>query len=163
MFASAECVLGIGTDAAQARLASLARDGSLGDASCAAYWSGIRLLMRVTPPGGLTAMSRLAGIRVLDPVYGVGAMTIGMRWEAIDATGGMFPVLDADMVLSPEHGRRTRLALTGCFRAPFGGLDVPLDRTLLQSVAEFILRSAVASIAASLEGTAHVAGGIRRT
>jgi len=90
-------------------------------------------------------------------------MTIGMRWEAIDATGGLFPVLDADMVLSPERGRRTRLALTGCFRAPFGGLDVPLDRTLLQSVAEFTLRSAVASIAASLEGAAHIASGIRRT
>ena len=35
--------------------------------------------------------SRLVRVQVVDPVYRDGAMTLGVRWEAVGVTGGLFP------------------------------------------------------------------------
>ena len=85
-------------------------------------------------------------------------MTIGMRWEAIGAIGGLFPVLDGDISLNPDQGQFTRLKLTGCYRPPLGALGASLDRMLMHMVAELTLRSVVTSLALSLEGASPVAG-----
>jgi hypothetical protein len=164
MFASAERVLGIGIDAAQTRLADLSRDGSLGEAARVAYRTGMEHLLGSGWPGGPAGMSRLVRVRLLDPVYPVypgAAMTVAMRWEVTGADGSVIPVLDADIALRPERGGGTRLTLTGCYRPPSGGPGAA-DRMLVLTAAELTLRSALASIAAALEGTAAaVAGRVR--
>jgi hypothetical protein len=155
MFVSAERVLRVAIGTAQARLTKLVRDGSLGETSLSAYRGGVDML-RVGPLGGLPGASRLVQVQVLDPVCRDDAMTMGMRWEATGATGGLFPVLDADITLSPEGSWLTRLAITGCYRPPFGGLGATMDRVLMHTVAEHTLRSAVKSLATYLEGAVAV-------
>jgi len=164
MFASAQRVLCIGIDTAQTRLADLCRDGSLGEAAHAAYRTGMEHLLRAGWPGGPAGMSRLVRVRLLDPDYPVypgAAMTVAMRWEVTGADGGAIPVLDADISLRPERGGGTRLTLTGCYRPPSGGPGAAAGRMLVLTAAELTLRSALASIAAALEGTAAVAGQVR--
>jgi len=153
MFVSAERVLRVAIGTAQARLTNLLRDGSLTETSLSAYRGGMDML-RVGPLGGLPGASRLVRVQLLDPVYRGDAMAMGMRWEAVGVTGGLFPVLDADIILSPEGSRSTRLAITGCYRPPFGGLGVTVDRVLMHTVAALTLRSAVTSLATSLEDAA---------
>jgi hypothetical protein len=151
MFASAERVLGIGIDAARTRLAKLAQDDSLSEASHAAYLTGVDHLRRGGRPGDPAATSRLVRVQVLAPLYADDAMTMGMRWEANGAPGASFPVLDADITLRAESNKRTRLTLTGCYRPPFGWLGGCPDKTILHNMAEITLRSAVMSLAAFLE------------
>jgi hypothetical protein len=151
MFASVERVLCIGIDAAQERLANLAQDGSLSEASNAAYLSGMDHLRRAGQPGELAGTSQLERVQVLEPRYGPDVMTIAIRWEAIDATGSLFPVLDADITLSAENGRCVRLALTGCYRSASGRSGACADKAILRNVAGITLQSAVVILAASLE------------
>jgi hypothetical protein len=49
-------------------------------------------------------------------------MSVGMRWEAVGLTGGLFPVLDADTRLSTESDQGIRVTLTGSYRPPLGTL-----------------------------------------
>lgn len=157
MFLSAERVLGIAIGEARSRLSRLLRDGSLSQTSDSAYQDALSQL-RVGPLGELPRVSRLVRIRMLDPVYRDDAMTVGLRWEATGVTGGLFPVLDADIALSREGGRSTRLAVTGCYRPPFGTLGAGLDRVLMHTVAERTIRSFVDGLARYLEEGAPVAG-----
>jgi hypothetical protein len=152
MFVSADRVLGVAFGVGRARLVSLVYDGSLSETSRQAYWSGMDHLLRVGPLGDLPGASRLVQVRLLPPVYRDDLMTIGMRWEVIGAAGGLFPVLDADITLSGGPGQDTRLALTGCYRPPFGALGTAMDRMLMHTVAKLTLRSVLASLAASIEG-----------
>ena len=112
MFVSAERVLGASVGAAQMRLANLLRNGWLGEAAHSAYQGGMDHLLRVGPLGDTPGASRLVRVQFLDPVYRDGATTVAMRWEAIGVTGGLFPVLDADIKLSAEPDEGTRLAVT---------------------------------------------------
>jgi hypothetical protein len=157
MFVSADRVLGVAIGVGQARLVNLVHDGSLSEASRHAYRGGMDHLLRVGPLGELPGTSRLVRVRLLDPVYRDDVMTLGMRWEAIGATSRLFPVLDADIKLSGGPGQDTRLALTGCYRPPFGALGAAVDRMLMHTVAELTLRSVLASLAASIEGTVPAA------
>jgi hypothetical protein len=152
MFVSAERVLDVTIDVAQRRLTDLVRNGLLSEWSRSAYQGGLDDLLRVGPLGELAGTSRLVRVQFLDPVYRDEAMTTGMRWEAIGVTGGLFPVLDADINLSPEQGQSTRLTLNGVYRPPFGLLGVTLDKIVMHKVAELTMRSLLTSIAALLEG-----------
>ncbi|HEX9353439.1 MAG TPA: hypothetical protein VF933_06440 [Streptosporangiaceae bacterium] len=158
MFVSEKRVLGVGLGAAQVRLANLVHDGWLSGASDCAYWGGMDHLLRAGPLGDLPGVSRLVRVQFLDPVYREDAMTLGVGWEAVGVTGGLFPVLDADIKLSAEGGQGTRVALTGCYRPPFGALGAGLDRMLMHTVATLTLRSLLTRLATALEGTAAAAG-----
>jgi hypothetical protein len=157
MFVSADRVLGVTIGVAQARLANLVHDGTVSETSRHAYRGGMDYLLRVGPVGDLPGASRLVRVQLLNPVYRDDVMTVGMRWEAIGATGGLFPVLDADIKLSVGHGQNTQLAITGCYRPPFGALGARLDRMLMHTVAELTLRSVLTSLATSIEGTVPAA------
>jgi len=152
MFVSAERVLDVTIDVAQRRLTDLVRNGLLSEWSRSAYQGGLDDLLRVGPLGELAGASRLVRVRFLDPVYRDEAMAMGIRWEAIGVTGGLFPVLDADINLSPEQGQSTWLTLNGVYRPPFGRLGATLDKIVMHKVAEFTMRSLLTSIAALLEG-----------
>ena len=49
-------------------------------------------------------------------------VTMGMRWEALGVTGGLFPVLDADIGLTAEGEEGTRMTLNGVYRPPLAAL-----------------------------------------
>ena len=81
---------------------------------------GVDHLTRIGPFGDLPGASRLARVQYMDPVCCDGAMTVGVRWEAIGVTGGLFPVLDANITLGGEGSKVSRVVLAACYRLPPG-------------------------------------------
>jgi hypothetical protein len=154
MFLSDQRVLAVSIGAARARLANLVDGGWLGGASEAAYQDGIEHLLRVGPFGDLPGVSRRVRVQVLDPVSRDHSVTMGMRWEAIGVTGGLFPVLDADIGLTAESGEGTRMTLHGVYRPPLAALGAGLDRALVRRVATATIHSLMINTARALEGAA---------
>jgi hypothetical protein len=135
MFAAHELALEVSFGAAQARLVNLVH--------------GERLI-RVGPLGDVPGASKLVRVRFLDPVYRGDAMTLGLRWEATGVTGGLFPVLDADITLMPAGEHTSRLALAGSYRPPLGRLGAGLDRVILNQVATATIRALLHEVAGAL-------------
>ncbi len=135
MFIDSHQAIDLPYDTARARLASLVDGGGVRRASDAAYAHGLDALMRVGPFGDGLVVSKLVAVRFLEPVERDSVTTVGLRWEATGPAAGLFPVLDADLTLTPGGGHRAQLALTGTYRAPFGRLGAALDRALLHRVA----------------------------
>jgi hypothetical protein len=150
MFVADEIMLDIGFTAAQARLVNLARQGGLSGASRAAYADELSAVIRVGPFGGAAGSSKLVRIRFLEPVCRGDVMTLALRWEAAGVTGALFPVLDADITLTPAGQQATRLALAGSYRAPLGGLGAGLDKAILHRVATATIRALLRNVADSL-------------
>ena len=161
MFISEHRVVNLSPGIAQVRLANLVLDGWLDGASGAAYEHGVEHLLKVGPLGDMPGASRLVKVRFLEPLYRDGTMTVGLRWETVGRTAGLFPVLDADVVLSAEGEYRTRVALTGCYRPPFGALGARLDRVLMRRVATMTIGSLLTRLATALvdpDAAAETAG-----
>jgi hypothetical protein len=154
MFVSDQRVCPVSIGAARARLVNLAHDGWLGRASAAAYQDGLDQLLRVGPFGEVPGLSRRVQAHFLDPVERDGSVTLGMRWEATGVTGRLFPALDANITLTAEGDRRTRMTLTGVYRSPLGAFGAGLDRALLHHVATATIGSLLARMGEALEGTA---------
>ena len=101
MLIGAEIRLDVGFNAAQAKLANLARGGLLGRASGGAYDEWQAGLARVGPQGTMLGMSRLARVRIRDMVTHGDSAFWAMRWEVADRHGVLVPALDADIKLTP--------------------------------------------------------------
>jgi hypothetical protein len=156
MFVSEERLLAVGFDEASARLARLPR-GDWTGALSAVYMGGVEYLLRVGPVGALTTVpgaSRLVRVRFAEPLRRPGMMTVGLRWEATGVTGGLFPALDADILLTDAPGGGTRIALTGSYRPPLGPLGIELDRLVLATVASSTMKALLTRVASVLEGDA---------
>ena len=147
MFVADEIMLDIGFPAAQARLVNLARRGGLSGASRAAYADELSAVIRVGPFGDAAGASKLVRVRFLDPVCRGDVMMLALRWEATGVTGALFPVLDADITLTPAGQQATRLALAGSYRAPLGGLGAGLDKAILHRVATATMRALLRNVA----------------
>jgi hypothetical protein len=117
MFVADELMLELSVGAARARLVNLARGGGLSAASEAAYQDGLAAVIRVGPFGDVPGASKVVRVRFLGPVYGDDAMRLALRWEATGVTSGLFPLLDADISLTPADEQTTRLPL-GSTRRP---------------------------------------------
>ena len=159
MFVAQDLTVAVGSRAAQARFTNLLRGTWLTEASAAAYDGGLTGLFRVGPAGPVTA--KLVRVRVLDPVYRGDVMTVGLRWEATGPAGSLFPVLDADISISPggeegtaAAGQPARLALAGAYRPPLGRLGAGLDRVVLHRVATATMRALLHSVAQTITNPA---------
>ena len=124
MFLGAEIRLDVGFNAAQARLANLARGGLLRRASHDAYDELGTGLARIGPLGAAPGMSRLVAVRFSDMAIHEDFAIEAMRWEAIGPGGALFPALDADIKLTPAGEDATMLTVAGIYRPPLGGLGV---------------------------------------
>lgn len=154
MFIEDEHALEVPYNAACARLANLVRDRALIRASQAAYQEGVDRVMRVGPMGDMPGASKLVRVLFLDPVDRGTTRTMALRWEATGTAAGLFPVLDADITLSPDGERRTRLVLVGSYRAPLGRLGAELDRAFLHLVATATIRAFLTDLADTLANPA---------
>jgi len=132
-------MLDVGFGAARARLVNLTHGGWLSTASGGAYADGLAGLIRVGPFGDVPA-SKLVRVRLLEPVPRDDVMVLPPRWEATGVMGRLFPVLDADLTMTPavavfwgQTGRRT------------AGRGGPCDRE-----AALARRSAISRSASSL-------------
>lgn len=77
-----------------------------------------------------------------------GVLSQWLCWEATGRSGGLFPVLDADICLATEDAQHTRLGLTGTYRPPLGRLGAGLDKMALGQVAGATVRGCCATSAA---------------
>jgi hypothetical protein len=147
MFAAHELELEVSFRAAQARLVNLTQGEGLSGASQNAYEDGRAALIRVGPVGEIPGASKLVRVRFLDPVDRDDAMTMALRWEATGAAGGLFPVLDANITLTPTGEHTTRLALAGTYRPPLGRLGATVDRVILNQVAAATIHALLQHVA----------------
>src|SRR5260370_4597491 len=131
MFISHQLVLGVSFQAAQARLENLTQGGWLSTASGGAYADGLAALIRVGPFGDVPGASKLVKVSLLEPVPRDDAMVLSLRWEATGLTGGLFPVLDADLTVTPGDGGQTLMRLDVPYRPPLGRVGARLARVPL--------------------------------
>lgn len=150
MFVAHELVLDVPTWIARTRLTNLVCCGDLAGSAAAAYQDGLDGQIRVGPFGDVPGASKLVRVQFLDPMQRHDATTLGMRWEATGAAGGLFPVLDADISLAAAPVDKTLLSLAGSYRPPLGRLGTGLDRALLSRVATATIRELLQSIADAL-------------
>lgn len=157
MFVGEEVDLEAGYPAARAALLGLTRGGWLTTASDGAYAEGLSGLIRVGPFGDMFGASKLVRVLLLEPQERDGSLTLTLRWEATGVMGRLFPVLDANISLTPA-GEGSRLALAGAYRPPFSGVGVALDRVLLHRAATATARSLLTRIAESIDPGATAPG-----
>jgi hypothetical protein len=146
MFASDEVTVDAGFEAARARLVNLTHGGWLA-ASSGAYADGLVGLIRVGPFGDVLAASKLVRVELLEPAPRENVVVLPLRWEATGAMGRLFPVLDADLTLTPAGARQTLMRLDGAYRPPLGSLGAGLDRVLLHRAATATIRALLTHVA----------------
>jgi hypothetical protein len=86
---------------------------------------------------------------------------VALRWEATGPTGVLFPVLDADLTLTPAQRSSTtpdsppgtRLRLLYSYRPPLGRLRAAIDTAVLSRVATATIRSLLDDLAGLLADT----------
>ncbi len=124
---------------------------SLGPFADAAYREGEELRdkvsMRLDHPSVAKTVQLLSGI----PLRGDQQTTIPFAWEAT-GTPGLFPKLDADLVVSAVGPDLCQIAMRGTYAPPLGPLGRALDRAVLHRVAE-------ASVKSFIDRVAHLVGG----
>jgi len=159
MFVTQALTIELGYRAAQARFTNLLRGNWLAAVSEAAYDDGLTGVLRVGPATPVAA--KLVQVRFLDPVYRGDVMTVGLRWEATGPAGSLFPVLDADIAISPGGEKGTpaaqqpaRLALTGAYRPPLGRLGARLDQAVLHRIATATMRQLLGGVAETITNPA---------
>ena len=147
MFVAAEMGLDLSFPAAAARLANLARGGSLTRVSEGAYGDGLTGLVWVGPVGTVPGVSKLVQVHVRDVATRGESAVLALRWEATGPDGRLFPALDADISLTPAREHATRLSLAGVYRPPLAALGAGLDRAVFHKVADATVRSLLARVA----------------
>ncbi len=106
---------------------------------------------------GVAGVSKLVRVQVRELSWTDLSAGLALRWEATGPGGGLFPVLDADLKLTPD-GEGTMLTMTGSYRPPLGSLGEALDRAVLRRVAAATIKSFVAQVAAQIVGHPDGAG-----
>jgi hypothetical protein len=147
MFVGDEVLLEVSFAVACERLTQLTESGALITTSEDSYSRETGALTRV----GAIGLSRLVRVQVRELPRTEKSAGIALRWEAVGPGGGLFPVLDADVRLTPvEHV--TLLSMVGSYRPPLGSLGQALDRAILHRVAAATIRGFVAQVAARISG-----------
>ena len=113
MFVGDEVRLDVSFAAARERLTRLGP--ALSGASEDAY--GLTLT-RV----GVAGVSKLVRVQVSELSWRDLSAGLALRWEATGPSGGLFPVLDADLKLAPDGEGDTVLTMAGSYRPPLGSL-----------------------------------------
>jgi hypothetical protein len=150
MFVADEVLVDVSFAAARTGLAKLAKGSLLRSTSQAAYDAEITGLARVGPAG----FTRLVSVQVRELASRRDRAGLAIRWEATGPGGSLFPVLDADLRLSPAGENSTLLTLEGAYRPPFGALGAALDRAILHRVAAATVRRFIKQVAAGITSQA---------
>ena len=163
MFVREEVRLSAEFAAARDRLAALALSGSLLTAAQAASdravnGDGDTGLARVGPFGPVRGLSRVVEVQFGELVAHEDSAQLALRWEAAGPGGGLFPALDADIMLGRLDEEATTLTLTGVYRPPLGSVGAGLDQAILHRVAVATVRDFLGRVAAAISSSEAAAG-----
>jgi hypothetical protein len=145
--------LAVPAQLASARLKALT--GLEGEAE-AAYREGEDLRARLSPHDG-AFLTKAVRLTIGAPQHGPGEISLPITWVAV-GTPGLFPRMDADLVLTDLGSDLTQLTFRGSYRPPLGSVGRVVDRTILHRVAESCVKSFVDRLARAL--TAPEPGGV---
>jgi hypothetical protein len=148
MFVGDEVGLDVSFAVARARLATLARGSWLSSASADAYELGASGLSRV----GALGLSREVRVQARELTEREGSAGVAIRWEVTGPGGGLFPVLDADIIVHPAGDETALLTLAGAYRPPLGAVGEALDRAIFHRVAAVTIRNFLSRVAADITG-----------
>jgi len=148
MFVGDEVPLEVSFAVACGRLTQLTESGALITTSEDSYSRETGTLTRV----GAIGLSKLVRVQIRELARTENSAGIALRWEATGPGGGLFPVLDADVRLTPAGEHVTLLSMAGSYRPPLGSLGQALDRAILHRVADATIRRFVAKVAARIGG-----------
>jgi hypothetical protein len=148
MFACDQVLLKVSFDVARDRLASLAHGQWLLDTSQDSYSAGAVGFTRVGPAPALSKVVRIHVRRLAATQDRAG---LAIRWEASGPAGALFPVLDADVTVTPAADGSCTLALTAVYRPPLGAVGAGLDRAVLRRVATATVRAFLNRVAKAIQ------------
>jgi hypothetical protein len=122
--------------------------GSLADA---AYREGEDLRDKIGVGLDHPVMAKTVQLVAGIPLRGGQQTTIPVAWEAT-GTPGLFPKLDADLIVAAVGSELCQIAMRGTYAPPLGPLGRALDRAVLHRVAEVSVKSFVDRVAQSVGG-----------
>jgi hypothetical protein len=146
MFLADQIIVDADLDAARGGLAQLAGSGALFGTAQEAYGGAIAGFARV----GAAGLSKLVRVQACELADTTDSAGLAIRWEAAGSGSGLFPVLDADVRLTPAGEHLTLLTLTGSYRPPFGRAGEAVDRAVMHRIAAATVRNFIATMAAVL-------------
>lgn len=146
MFVADQVIVHADFDAARTGLAQLAASGALFGSAQDAYGGTTAGTARV----GVAGISKLVRVQVCGLAGTADTAGLAIRWEAAGSSSAAFPVLDADLRLTPAGDQLTLLTLTGSYRPPFGRAGEAVDRAVMHRVATATVRNFLASMAVVL-------------
>jgi hypothetical protein len=115
----------------------------------AAYREGEELRARIGL-GEQPVIAKTVRLEVGHLVAQEGTTVLPIVWEAT-GTPGLFPQMDADLVIAALGPGLTQLALRGSYKPPLGLIGRALDKALLHRVAEASVKGFVDRIAQALQ------------
>ena len=140
MFIGGEARASVSTATATARLACPVGGGVLVRASYAAWEEVTAGIAPAGLPGLVLVHSR-------GPVRRGAVSVLILRWEAADASGQRFPILDADITLVPDGEQATLIGLDGVYRPlPGAGLCPVIAYLVTAATTRSFLSRIVAAI-----------------
>lgn len=146
MFLADRVIVHADFDAARACLAQLALSGALFGSAQDAYGGTTAAIARV----GVAGISKLVRVQACELAGTTHSAGVAIRWEAAGSGSGAFPVLDADLRLTPTGDQLTLLTLEGSYRPPFGWAGEAVDRAVMHRLAIATVRNFLANMAAVL-------------
>jgi hypothetical protein len=123
--------------------------GLLQQVAEAAYDEGEELLSRVGPFGPVPGLSKAVKVyagKVRDRDQG---FVMPLRWSATGPTE-LFPVMEADLEISPLGADESQLRLSGSYDPPLGPIGRQMDRLLLHQLAESTVRAFLSELVTAL-------------
>jgi len=123
----------------------------LGDLAADSYREGETLRTKMgfgSSPSPLVA--KKVDVTVGRPLRGESETEIPLTWQAT-GTPGLFPSMDAGIVVARLAPSLTQLAIRGSYEPPFGSIGRALDRTLFHRLAETSVKNFLDRIAALIE------------
>ena len=124
---------------------------NLGSFADAAYREGEDLRDKIGVSPDHPVMAKTVQLVAGIPLRGDHQTTIPLAWEAT-GTPGLFPKLDADLVVAMIGPELCQIAMRGTYSPPLGPLGRALDRAVLHRVAEASVKSFVDRVAAAVGG-----------
>lgn len=119
--------------------------------AAAAYREGEDLRTRIGIVGtSRPLLAKTVRMSIGVPLRGDAETEIPITWSAT-GTPGLFPSMEAGIVIAALGPDLTQVALRGSYDPPLGSVGKALDRTLFHRVAEASVKSFVDRIASSIE------------
>jgi hypothetical protein len=129
----------------------VAQLNNLGSFANAAYREGEDLRDKIGVNRDHPVVAKTVQLVAGTPLRGEQQTTIPFAWEAT-GTPGLFPKLDADLIVATIGPDLCQIAIRGTYAPPLGPLGRALDRAVLHRVAEASVKGFVDRVARSVGG-----------